>query len=256
MGKYFAVLLVLILFAVSVDVVQGYDVVKVTNGATLKGTVSFKGDVPPDETITINKDVMYCGKERKAGKYIVFDSRVKNVVLWIEGIAKGKDVPKKNVDVTINKCRAVPHVNIGFVGGNYVFKNEDKILHTVQAKLGLAYQRKVSSRPLEDGASIYNLALPKAGLEVKKTIKKWHRITEDTGFIQVRSNTHNWIRGYIFIFDHPYAAVSDAKGSFEIDSLPAGEYIMKAWHEGFGMKEQNIKVESGELLEIEITFTQ
>ena len=256
MGKYFAVLLVLILSAVSVDAVQGYDVVKVTNGATLKGTVNFKGDVPPDETITIKKDVSYCGKEQKAGKYIVFDSRVKNVVVWIEGIEKGKAVPKKNVDVTIKNCRAIPHVNIGFVGGNYVFKNEDEILHTVQSKLGLAYQRKVSSRPLEDGASIYNLALPTTGLEVKKRIKKWHRITEDTGFIQVRSNTHNWIRGYIYIFDHPYAAVTDARGTFEMDSLPAGSYILKAWHEGFGMKEQNIKVKSGELLEIEIAFAQ
>ena len=41
MGKYLTVLVVLIISAVSVDVVQGYDVVKVTDGTTLKGTVSF-----------------------------------------------------------------------------------------------------------------------------------------------------------------------------------------------------------------------
>jgi hypothetical protein len=256
MVKIFAVLLAVILWAVSVSAVQGYDVVTVKNGATLKGTVNFKGTVPPDETIVISTDTEYCGKEQKAGKYLISDARIKNVVVWIEGIEKGKAVPKKQVDVAIINCRAVPHVNIGFVGGEYVFRNDDKILHTVQSKLGLAYQKKVSARPLEDGASIYNLALPKTGFEVKKPIKKWHRITEDTGFIQIRSNTHNWIRGYIFIFDHPYAAVTDAKGSFEMDSLPPGEYVLKAWHEGFGMQEQNIKVKSGEALEIEIAFAQ
>ncbi|MCK5504841.1 MAG: carboxypeptidase regulatory-like domain-containing protein, partial [Thermodesulfovibrionia bacterium] len=123
-------------------------------------------------------------------------------------------------------------------------------------KLGLAYQKRVSRRPLEDGATIYNLALPKKGLQIEKPIKKWHRYTEETGFIQVRSNTHNWIRGYIFIFDHPYAAVTDEKGSFLIDNLPPGEYLLKAWHEGFGMKERKIRVKSGETAEVKIAFAK
>jgi hypothetical protein len=256
MAKYIVVVLTIIFCAISVEAVKGYDVVKITNGATLKGTVNVKGSVPPDETIAINENADYCGKEQKVGKYLVSDSRVKNAVVWIEGIEKGKAVPRKQVDVVIKNCRAVPHVNIGFVGGEYVFRNDDEILHTVQSKLGLAYQKKVSSRPLQDGASIYNLALPKRGLEVRKPIKKWHRITEDTGFIQIRSNTHNWIRGYVFIFDHPYAAVTDANGTFEMDSLPAGEYVLKAWHEGFGMQEKKINVKSGESVDIEIAFAQ
>lgn len=256
MLKIFAVLLSVILWTVSAGAVQGYDVVKVKNGATLKGTVNFEGAVPHDEIIVINTDVEYCGKEQNAGKYLISGSRIENVVVWIEGIEKGKAVPQKNVDVSIKNCRAVPHVNIGFVGGEYAFKNDDKILHTIQSKLGLAYQKKVSSRPLEDGASIYNLALPKTGLEVRKPIKKWHRYTEDTGFIQVRSNTHNWIRGYIYIFDHPYAAVTDASGAFVMEGLPAGEYTLKAWHEGFGIQEKKITVKSGESMEIEIAFAQ
>jgi len=256
MIKHLAVILSVVLWTVSVGAVQGYDVMKVKNGATLKGTVNFKGNVPPDETIVINKDAEFCGNEQKVGKYLVSNSRVENVVIWIEGVERGKAVPVKEVNITIKNCRAVPHVNIGFVGGEYVFKNEDEILHTVQSKLGLAYQRKVSSRPLEDGASIYNLALPRTGHIVKKPIKKWHRITDDTGFIQVRSNTHNWIRGYIFIFDHPYAAVTGSNGTFEIDSLPAGEYVLKAWHEGFGTQEKKISIKSGKSMEVEIAFAK
>jgi hypothetical protein len=256
MLKLFAVLLSVIFWTVSAGAVQGYDVVNVENGATLRGTVNFTGSVPADETIVINEDADYCGKEQKVGKYLVSDSRVQNVVVWIEGIEKGKAVPKKEVDVAIKNCRAVPHVNVGFVGGEYVFRNDDEILHTIQSKLGLAYQKKVSSRPLEDGTSIYNLALPKKGHEVKKPVKRWHRYTEDTGFIQIRSNTHNWIRGYIFVFDHPYAAVTDAKGTFEMEGLPAGDYVLKVWHEGFGTQEKNISVKSGKSMEVEIAFAK
>jgi len=256
MVKYFAAVLAVVLWAFSAGAVNGYDIIDVKNGATLKGTVNFTGSVPQDETIVINTNADYCGKEHKVGKYIVSDSKVKNAVVWIEGIEKGKALPKKQVDVTIKDCRAVPHVNIGFVGGEYVFRNDDRILHTIQSKLGLAYQKNVSQRPLEDGASIYNLALPTTGLEVRKPIKKWHRITEDTGFIQIRSNTHNWIRGYIFIFDHPYAAVTDAKGAFKMDDLPPGEYTLKAWHEGFGLQEKKINIKSGETAEIGIAFAQ
>jgi hypothetical protein len=255
MLKYLAVALIMIFCAVSSGCKKD-NVVTVKDGATLKGTVKFEGSVPPDETIVIKKNVDFCGKEQKVGKYLVSDSRVKNVVVWIEGIENGKAIPIKKVDVTIKNCRVVPHVSIGFVGGEYVFRNDDEILHTIQSKLGLAYQKKVSDRPLEDGASIYNLALPKTGLEVNKPIKRWHRYTEDTGFIQVRSNTHNWMRGYIFIFDHAYAAVTDEKGMFEMDSIPAGDYVLRVWHEGFGMQEKKISVKPGESMEVEIAFAE
>ncbi len=255
MMKYFMMILSLISWMGAAHAVMGYDVSDVKNGAAIKGTVTFKGDVPADEKILIDENAEYCGKEQQAGKYIVSDSMVKNVVVWIEGVEKGKAVPLKPVNITIKNCRTVPHVNIGFVGGEYVFRNDDDILHTVQSKLGLAYQKRTSSRPLEDGASIYNLALPQKGLEVRKPVKKWHRYTEETGFIQVRSNTHNWIRGYIFIFDHPYAAVTDEKGAFLIDNLPPGEYVLKVWHEGFGTREQKIKVASGATEEVGIAFS-
>lgn len=254
--KYFAMVLSIIFWVASVNAVQGYEVVEVKNGATLKGTVNLNGSVPPDETIVIDKDVASCGKEQKAGIYVVSNSRVKNTVVWIEGVGKGKAVPKALVNVTIKNCKAKPHVSVGFVGGKYAFRNDDDIFHTIQLKLGLAYQKQASGRPLKHGATIYNLAFPIKGLRIKKRIKKSHAYTKETGFIQIRSNTHNWIKGYIFIFNQPYAAVTDEHGAFLIDNIPPGEYLLKVWHEGFGMQERNIKVSSGEIADPKITFGQ
>ncbi|GEM_PF-541206 len=231
---------------------NGYETVAVKNGATLKGTVVFTGTIPPQGKISIDRDVDYCGKELKTDKFIISDHRVKNVVVWIEGIGKGKAVPKKDVPIIIKKCRVEPLVNIGFVGGNFLLRNDDDILHTLQLKLWLEYQRHVSARPLKYGATIYNVALPVKGLEVRKPIKRYHRFSKDTGVIRITSNTHTWIRGYIFVFDHPYAAVTDEKGTFVITDLPPGEYTLKIWHEGFGLKEKRISVKPGETKEIEI----
>lgn len=254
MMRCFAIALSIILLATSVDLALGYEVIEIKDGATLKGTVSFKGRVPQDERIVINKDIEHCGKEQKVGKYVITDSKVKNVVVWLEGVKEGKAIPQKLLPITIKDCRAVPHVNIGFVGGEYVFRNDDEILHTTQLKLELAYQKLISRRPLKDGATIYNLALPQKGVEIKKPIKWWHRYSKDTGFIQIRSNTHNWIRGYIFIFDHPYAAITNEDGEFMIDDIPPGEYLLKVWHEGFGTEEKKIDVKSGETAEVRIAF--
>ncbi len=254
MKRYYSAILCIVLLAVFGGPAQGYEVVEVKNGASLKGLVNFKGSVPADEVTVIDRDVEYCGKEHKAGKYIVADSRVKNVVVWLEGVKKGKAIPNKPVAVTISKCNAEPHVGIGFVGGKYVFVNQDDILHTIQLKLGLAYQKQASGRPLIDGATIYNIALPLKGMKIKKPIKKYHRYTKNTGLIQIKSNAHIWIGGYIFIFDQPYAAVTDEKGAFTMDNIPPGEYVLKTWHEGFGMQEKKIKVTPGEQAEATIEF--
>ncbi len=253
--KYLTVVLSSILILFSAATSQSYETIEVENGVTLKGTITFKGALPSDEIILLDRNVEYCGKDQKLGKYLVSNSRVKNVVVWIENIEKGKAVYNKAVKISLKKCKAEPLVSVGSVGGKFLFINEDDILHTVQLKLGLKYQKNVSGRPLEYGATIYNLALPVKDLQIEKPIKKYHKYTNETGFIQVTSNTHTWIRGFIFIFDHPYAAVTNDKGTFIIDNIPAGNYLLKVWHEGFGFKEKNIEITAGENVEVNIDYS-
>jgi hypothetical protein len=37
--------------------------------------------------------------------------------------------------------------------------------------------------------------------------------------------------GYVRVFDHPYYAVTDDDGNFEIKNAPAGKYRIVYWHE-------------------------
>jgi hypothetical protein len=254
MMKYYAASAVVFLFLFHGGSVNAYEVLEVKNGAAVKGTVLFSGTVPADEIVTVNKDQEVCGANQIRGKYIVNNARVKNAVVWIEDIKQGKSFSKNPVNITLKNCKTEPHVNVGFVGGKFVFRNDDDILHTVQLKLGVEYQKKYSSRPVTDGATIYNLALPNKGVNIEKPIKGYYRYSKDTGFIQITSNTHECIQGYVFVFDHPYAAVSDDQGSFLMDGLPPGEYAITAWHEGFGTKQQHITVKAGDAAHVEIEF--
>lgn len=249
------VILVLVMFGTA-GLAAGYNEVGVSRGAVMKGSVTFKGSLPADEITVIKKDEEVCGQDRKTGKYIINNSLVKNAVVWLEGVNQGKAIPNTAVPVTIKNCRVGSYVSVGFVGREFTFRNDDDILHTVQLKMGLAYQKKISSRPVKDGATIYNLALPLKGLEIQKPIKFYHRYSPDTGFIQVTSNTHTWMKGYIFIFEHPYAAVTDQEGAFVLEDIPAGEYVLKVWHEGLGILEKKVKVGSDETKEIVLGFSR
>jgi len=59
----------------------------------------------------------------------------------------------------------------------------------------------------------------------------------------VNCNVHPWMSGYIWSFDHPFAAVTDKDGKFEIKNVPAGmELHLMYWHESMGNKPEQKKM--------------
>jgi hypothetical protein len=45
---------------------------------------------------------------------------------------------------------------------------------------------------------------------------------------------HPWMKAYIWVFDHPYFAVTDADGKFEIKLSPSGPQKLVLWQESMG----------------------
>ncbi len=52
----------------------------------------------------------------------------------------------------------------------------------------------------------------------------------------------------MLVVDHPFAAVSDELGAFEIGDLPPGKYSFRVWHErsGFLDKQLTVEIKPGE----------
>ena len=59
------------------------------------------------------------------------------------------------------------------------------------------------------------------------------------GLANVRCNGgHNWMNAAILVVPHPYYAVTDETGKFELTNVPPGDYEIVAWHEGWKLLRQ------------------
>ena len=61
-------------------------------------------------------------------------------------------------------------------------------------------------------------------------------------------------KSHLRVMDHPFFAVTDAEGKFEIPGLSPGEYTLVAWHERMGEKEIVFGQGGEALKEIEFSF--
>lgn len=163
-------------------------------------------------------------------------------VVFVRGVT-GQPLPTGDTVITHRAGGSFdPAVAIGFVGNDFVFKNEDDQLHTTHLYLHLAQQERVSGRPLKNGATIYNIALPQPGMEVRRAIRPYFEYSDDTGVIDVRCNPHPGEQAALLIFDHPYAAVTTRDGSFSIANVPAGTHEVWVWHAGRVAKWRDVAV--------------
>ncbi|MBI3823297.1 MAG: hypothetical protein HY289_11560 [Planctomycetes bacterium] len=66
--------------------------------------------------------------------------------------------------------------------------------------------------------------------------------------IELVDSINHWKRGFAFVFDHPYFAITDTDGAFKIPRVPAGmEVQVIAWHEtaGWLLGEKGITMKLG-----------
>lgn len=151
--------------------------------------------------------------------------------VWIEGL-ESQEVPRQDTVITHRDGRFYPYLSLGFVGNEFVLTNEDDRLHNTHLYLRLAYQKERSARPLHFGSTVFNIALPNQGAEVRRPIRSGDRYRAETGFIEVGCNPHPDEQAYVLVFDHPYAAMVGDDGTFSIANVPAGTHQLQIWADG------------------------
>jgi len=212
----------------------------VNNGGTVTGTVLYQGS-ETDASLKITKDQTTCDPSsagtRSAGSLVVTDGKLKNAVVFLGDISKGKSFSAQEVTVDNKDCTFEPHVSVARKGDSLIARNSDPVLHNAN----MVIRKGVKRRPWE------NVPLPQKDSSVKKQIKK-------TGLVDIKCDAHEWMQGYMYVTDHPYVVVSDANGAFSLADIPAGEYTLKAWHEKLGFKTQKISVKAGDSLSQNLTY--
>lgn len=209
--------------AISAFPQNGYQVAPVTNAGRITGTVKWSGPVPRLVSFPINKDAEICDpdshKTRDLERLIVGpQDGVANTVVFLKNITAGKpmDIPESRRFVDQRHCRYEPHILLVPEGGPLQMKSSDAVLHTIHM----------------DGAATFNLPFPFPN-------RVTFRNMPASGVVNVKCNGgHVWMNAEIFVVPHPYYAVTDINGKFELDDVPPGTYEIEAWHEGWGLVRQ------------------
>jgi hypothetical protein len=153
---------------------------------------------------------------------------------------KLKTVPAEAVVVDQPACAFIPHVIAMREGQVLVTKNSSSIAHNIK---------------WTGAKNMGNVVVP-AGKELQIKDLVAERVP-----IQIECNFHPWMRGYVGIFNHPYFAVTDADGNFEVKNAPAGNYRLVVWNTAFnggapGRFGQRITIPAGDTLKLgNIEFT-
>ena len=53
---------------------------------------------------------------------------------------------------------------------------------------------------------------------------------------------HSWMRGWVVVAEHPFYALTNGAGEFELRGLPAGRYTLKVWQERLGTISKDVVV--------------
>ncbi|MCH1439970.1 MAG: methylamine utilization protein [Rubripirellula sp.] len=201
----------------------------------LKIHFEYGGDAPAPSAIDVNKDVQFCGKSKLMNERLLVNPKnkgVKNVVVYVytgRGGSKLDAVPASNKTLTLanNACRFEPHIVIAQTGDTLKVTNPDAVGHN--ANLGFFNNKQ------------QNFTIP-AGQEKTVALEE-----SEPAPIPVDCNIHPWMKSYVVVLDHPFAAVSDENGVLTIKGLPAGEeLVFRVYHEAGGIKEVEIDGKSEE----------
>jgi hypothetical protein len=230
-----AVCITALFFALRSEAFSAYEEIVVKDGATLRGAIKIEGKLPklPPPQITKYKEV--CKNVPNETLIVGPAQGVRYAVIALEGIAKGKAVEKETIHELDNVgCRFSPHVQAASVGQFMLLKNSDPILHTAHALF-------TNEQPQ------FNVGLYPGRTSRKPLIA--------AGLLKIRCEVHPWMAAYIMVTEHPYHAVSDAYGEYEINDVPPGVYQLKVWHETLGTQQKRIEIKPAATHKIDFTLT-
>jgi hypothetical protein len=220
----------------------------VTNGATLQGTITFTGTVPPPKAFELRRyyDREYCAalsdgnghrllKEVNIGS----DGGLKDVVVVVEGIEKGKPFTFTDAEVEASLCQFLPFVTVVSDKRRVTVFNRDPVSHDIQ---GYAYDQ-----------SGVDIVMHRPALHVSGTTDIV-QLVKGRKVFTMQCGMHPYMQNWGYAIDNPYYAVTGPNGSFTIGDLPAGTYHVKVWHPILGLQERDVTVKPNETATLNVLF--
>lgn len=236
-----------------------------TFDGVIKGQVIYDGSPQEGqiiEAMKTNNDAKHCLSAPEAQKisqrWIVNkkNNGVANVVVFLKP-PDGHYFPMdksialaKEVSIDQPFCAFEPHVQVAFPfyfdGKKYVPSGQ---VFKIKNSAPVPHNTKVSG----DDKDVVNSNLTLKPRE-EGTLTFFRPARKP---INLNCSFHPWMNAMIWTFDHPYAAITDENGNFQIKSVPTGVQLsLGAWHESVSstqlrtFHEQKVNLTKGQTLEI------
>jgi plastocyanin len=207
----------------------------VENAGKITGKVKAEGAPAPETQLNPQMaGTPYCADSHSEPIFtrrvvVNANSEIKDAFVWVKSGLSG-DFPPSKEEVVLDQtgCMYSPDV-FGFQAGQkMVIKNSDATLHNVHA---------VGNDGT--GKDYFNLAMPTKDMTLDRT----KDFRDEDVIVKFKCEVHPWMFAYAGVCKHPYFAVTDENGSYEIPNLPPGKYTLGVWQRKAGVQEREITVE-------------
>ncbi len=133
-----------------------------------------------------------------------------NAVVWIEGLRKVSNAPGTVLgEMKSEKKKFTPRVVVVPKSASVNFPNVDPIYHNVFSV---------------SGANRFDLGLYRSGASKTNQFR-------EPGLVRVYCNIHTQMVGFVMVVNSDFYTVTEGDGAFRFHEVPAGSYVLKAWHE-------------------------
>lgn len=153
-----------------------------------------------------------------------------DAVVYVEMIP-GRTFPPPKDPVVLDQINLtfVPHVLPIVAGSTVAFPNSDEVRHNVFSP---------------SAARRFNLGTYPRG--VTRTV-----VFDKVGEVVLLCNVHAEMSAFVIVLQNPYFAVTAKDGSYTIDDVPAGKYVLKAYHERLKPAAQDVEVTADKAVRVD-----
>ncbi|HJR63446.1 MAG TPA: carboxypeptidase regulatory-like domain-containing protein [Gemmatimonadaceae bacterium] len=217
---------------------EPYRVIELRDAGSLGGRVLAPDELPGDSVVRPYNAESACGSSIVLPGVESLRGGLGDAIVWLDSIRHGKPLPaSRRFEITNRRCELEPRVQAAIAGGMLNVRNTDRLTHRTR------FLRAGSDSVLE------RVRHSDAGQVVPV-----ETVLGRPGRVEVRSDLYPWMRAWIQVFDHPYFAVTSRDGAFSIDSIPPGTYTLYVWHERYGVKERDVRVEPRQARRVDLEY--
>ncbi|MBA3968371.1 MAG: carboxypeptidase regulatory-like domain-containing protein [Nitrospirales bacterium] len=262
--------MVLVMFLMNVSSMGlAYQESPVSNGGAIQGHVSILGEPPRPmafNLVTI-PDAVYCGRiSTGTGWRIVEDfiigpqGSLKDAVVMVKGVDKGKPFSLPKVEVEAIDCDFLPFVNVLRDQDEITVINMDPVEHDIQGYetarergARVLFNRPLPMNPFHNVVGMFGKNVH-THLPGKPMIEKIH-LRKGRDVFVMQCGFHPYMFSWGLVVENPYYSISKEDGAYEINDIPAGEYEVAVWHPGMkSYLEKTVRVESGKTLTLDFQY--